>query len=120
MPGDIVHFELQAKDSDRAQQFWSSLWGWEFQGSGMPEIDYRMAQVTDKLGAAIAQSDTPQGYPNVYFDTDDIDASVPKVRELGGRADERQPVPGFGWFSSCRDTEGNAFSLWQADSSAGR
>ena len=74
MTGDIVHFELQAKDSDRAQQFWSSLWGWEFQGSGMPDIDYRIARVTDKLGAAIAQSDAPQGYPNVYFSTDDIDA----------------------------------------------
>jgi uncharacterized protein len=120
MPGNIVHFELQAADADRAQQFWSSLWGWQFQGSGMPDVDYRMAQVTEKFGAAIFPSEQMQGYPNVYFDTDDIDASVAKVRELGGQAEDKAPVPGVGWFSSCKDTEGNAFSLWQADSSAGQ
>jgi predicted enzyme related to lactoylglutathione lyase len=29
------------------------------------------------------------------------------------------PVPGHGWFARCRDSEGNAFHLWQSDSSAG-
>jgi predicted enzyme related to lactoylglutathione lyase len=28
------------------------------------------------------------------------------------------PVPGYGWFAACKDTEGNAFSLWQSDESA--
>jgi predicted enzyme related to lactoylglutathione lyase len=28
------------------------------------------------------------------------------------------PVPGHGWFAACRDTEGNAFSLWQGDEAA--
>ena len=54
----------------------------------------------------------------VYFDTDDIDASIAKVRELGGSADDKQPVPQQGWFAGCKDTEGNAFSLWQSDSNA--
>ena len=54
----------------------------------------------------------------VYLDTDDIDASVAKVRELGGSAEDKQPVPTHGWFASCKDTEGNSFSLWQADPNA--
>jgi predicted enzyme related to lactoylglutathione lyase len=29
------------------------------------------------------------------------------------------PVPSMGWFAACKDPEGNAFSLWQTDSSAG-
>jgi len=28
------------------------------------------------------------------------------------------PVPGMGWFSLCRDTEGNEFGLWQNDTDA--
>ena len=28
------------------------------------------------------------------------------------------PVPGMGWFSTCRDTQGNEFGLWQHDPSA--
>ena len=54
----------------------------------------------------------------VYFDVDDVDASVKKVRELGGTADEKMPVPGEGWFAGCTDSEGNKFSLWKADKTA--
>jgi predicted enzyme related to lactoylglutathione lyase len=27
-------------------------------------------------------------------------------------------VPGMGWFSVCKDLEGNEFGLWQTDPSA--
>jgi len=50
--------------------------------------------------------------------TDDIDSAIRKTRELGGKADEKMPVPGQGWFSACTDTEGNSFSLWEADNAA--
>jgi predicted enzyme related to lactoylglutathione lyase len=120
MAGEPVHYELQAEDADRAQAFWSGLFGWQFQDSGTPGMDYRMAQVSETTGAAIAQSEQRQGHPNVYLATDDIDASIAKARELGGEAEDKSPVPGFGWFSACRDTEGNAFHLWQSDSSAGQ
>ena len=56
--------------------------------------------------------------PVVYFDTDDIDASIAKVKELGGSAEEKMPVPGMGWFVACKDDQGTAFSLWQADDNA--
>ena len=120
MAGDIVHFELSAVDPDRAQRFWGSLFGWEFADSGMPGMDYRMARLGDTLGAALAKTDKPQGYPNVYFGTDDIDASLATIRDLGGETEDKSPVPGMGWFSMCKDTEGNAFGLWQNDSSAGQ
>jgi predicted enzyme related to lactoylglutathione lyase len=40
------------------------------------------------------------------------------VKELGGEADEPRPVPGMGWFATCRDPQGNEFGLWQTDPSA--
>ena len=55
--------------------------------------------------------------PIVYFETDDIDAELAKVRELGGQAEDKQPIPGVGWFAGCKDPEGNAFSLFQSDES---
>jgi predicted enzyme related to lactoylglutathione lyase len=82
-----------------------------------PEMDYRMFQSADDQGGAILASEE-QGNITVYFDTDDIDASLAKVRELGGEAGDKTPVPTHGWFAACRDTEGNAFSLWQGDASA--
>jgi len=55
--------------------------------------------------------------PVVYFDSADIDASIGKVRELGGKSEDKQAIPGQGWFAACVDTEGNKFSLFQNDPS---
>ncbi len=117
MAGEIVHIEFVAEDADRAQRFWNGLFGWEFGDSGMPEMDYRMAQTGEGSGAAIYAGENP-GHPKYYFDTGDIDASSARVRELGGSADDKTPVPGHGWFTACKDSEGNEFHLWQADASA--
>ena len=117
MPGRIVHFELLAADADRASGFWNGLFGWNVGGSVMEDFDYRMFDLGEGQGGAIYPAETP-GTMNVYFDTDDIEASIAKVRELGGSADDKQPVPGHGWFTACKDTEGIAFHLFQADSNA--
>jgi predicted enzyme related to lactoylglutathione lyase len=118
MPGRIVHFELPSKDADRAVAFWSGLFGWQFQGSGMEDIDYRMTQVAEGQGGAVYPIEDGGKGMIVYFDTDDIDASIARVRELGGEAEDKQPIPSIGWFTGCKDTEGNAFSLFQSDESA--
>ena len=117
MAGEVVHVEFPAGDMDRAQRFWSAVFGWTFGDSGMPGMDYRMAQVNANAGVALMPGET--GHPNFYFATDDIDASIATVRELGGTAEDKAPVPTHGWFAACSDSEGNAFHLWQSDSAAG-
>jgi len=118
MAGEIVHIEFPSADADRAVRFWGGLFGWEFGGSAMEGFDYRMAQTWPGAGAAVFPSDERSGHPNFYFDTPDIEASMAKVRELGGEAAEKQPVPTHGWFAACKDSEGNAFHLWQGDPNA--
>ena len=118
MAGEIVHIEFVAEDTDRAQRFWSGLFGWQFGESVMPEMDYRMARTGEESGVAIYASDERDGHAKYYYATDDIEASIAKVRELGGSADEKSPVPTHGWFAACTDSEGTAFSLWQSDPAA--
>ncbi|HVP74976.1 MAG TPA: VOC family protein [Gaiellaceae bacterium] len=118
MAGEVVHIEFPSEDADRAQAFWSGLFGWEF-GGAMEGMDYRMAQGGPGWGVAVFPAPERSGYPNYYLDTPDIDASSTKVRELGGEADAKSPVPGHGWFAACTDSEGNHFHLWQGDPSAG-
>jgi predicted enzyme related to lactoylglutathione lyase len=118
VPGKIVHFEVPVRDADRASDFWSSLFGWSIGASVMEGFDYRMFQASEDQGGAIMPSDKAGSGLIVYLDTDDIDASIAKVRELGGTADDKQPVPTHGWFATCRDLDGNSFSFWQSDESA--
>ena len=117
MAGKLVHVEIGAEDADRAQGFWSGVFGWEVGPPMSPEMDYRMFRTGEDQGGAIVGGGEP-GNITVYFDTDDIDASLAKVRELGGKTEDKMPVQGYGWFAACSDTEGNAFSLWQGDESA--
>ena len=116
MAGKVVHVEISAADVDRAQSFWSGAFGWNVGASQMPDFDYRMFQSADDQGGAIMPGEP--GSLRVYLDVDDIDATLAKVQELGGSTEEKTPVPGHGWTAHCRDTEGNAFSLWQGDDSA--
>jgi uncharacterized protein len=113
MAGNLVHFELGAKDTARARQFWGSLFDWQFQPP-WGEMEYHMTEGLEP-GGAIMEADP--GCPVVYFDSDDIDASIARIRELGGEADDKQPIPTVGWFARCKDSEGNSFSLFQSDES---
>jgi predicted enzyme related to lactoylglutathione lyase len=117
MAGKLVHFELPAKDGERARKFYSSLLGWKFHDSGTPGLDYFMTEGIEPV-AAVYTTDEGKTGPIVYFDVDDIDAAISAAKKLGGKADDKMPVPGQGWFSACVDTEGNPFSLWEADTAA--
>jgi uncharacterized protein len=110
-----VHVELPAGDTARAKDFYSGLFGWEWQSMEGP-IEYHMTQFTEDSGGAIFPAE--ERGARVYFDVDDINAGTARIKELGGQADDPQPVPGMGWFVTAKDTEGNKIGLWQIDSSA--
>jgi predicted enzyme related to lactoylglutathione lyase len=113
----IVHFEVPAQDTGRAKEFWGSLFGVEFQ-TYEGAVEYHMFQNDDQTGGAVyAQQQGEQGLIT-YFSVDDIDAARQQIQELGGKAEDKAPVPGMGWYARAEDTEGNAFSLWQSDTDA--
>ena len=118
MPGEMVHVEIPAGDTAKACEFWGSLFGWQWQTFEGP-TEYHMTRFSDTTGGAIYAPDPPgKRGARVYFDVDDINAGTARVKELGGEADEAMSVPGMGWFSLCKDTEGNEFGLWQNDPQA--
>ena len=77
-----------------------------------------MGRAGDHRDSAKHEGDGAKRGPIIYFDTEDIDATIAKVRELGGEAEDKQAIPSIGWFSACKDPEGTEFSLFQGDESA--
>ncbi|MGZ4414862.1 MAG: VOC family protein [Gaiellaceae bacterium] len=118
MAGEMVHIEIPADDTEQAKAFWGSLFGWEFQAYPGGPGEYHMTRISDSSGGAITNMEPGKRGTRTYFDVEDVNASSAKVKELGGQADDPMPVPGMGWFSTCRDPHGNEFGLWQTDSSA--
>jgi predicted enzyme related to lactoylglutathione lyase len=117
MPTQIVHFEIPADDTARGRQFWGSLFDWQFESYPGP-FEYHMTRVSDTAGAAITNMEPGKKGARAYFAVDDINAGIARVRELGGEAGDAMPVPNMGWFSTCKDPQGNDFGLWQSDESA--
>ena len=117
MPGQFTHIEIPADDTGKAREFWGSLFGWQFEPApGASE--YHMTRIGEQTGAAITGMEPGKRGTRAYFDVEDIDAGAARVKELGGEASERMPVPNMGWFVTCTDPHGNEFGLWQTDPSA--
>jgi predicted enzyme related to lactoylglutathione lyase len=117
MPGQVVHVEIPADDTEKGLEFWGSLFGWQFEAYPGP-FEYHMTRISDETGGAITNMEPGKRGARVYFEVDEINAGAARVKELGGEADEPQPVPNMGWFAICKDTAGNEFGLWQNDTSA--
>jgi predicted enzyme related to lactoylglutathione lyase len=107
--GKIVWFEVPAADTQRARDFYGRLFEWQFEPFG--DHDYH---ATYEAGGAISAIDDVDGVL-VYFGTDDIAATVRRVRELGGDAADVETVAGVGSYSRCTDSEGNAFGLYSSE-----
>ena len=100
-------FEVPARDSARAQEFYRGLFGWEFDRFG--DADYHMTAA----GGAIAGGAEEQGLLT-YFGVSDVDAAVGRVRDLGGESGAPEEIPDVGRYARCSDPDGNRFGLFQA------
>ena len=116
--GDIVHFEINTQDPKRAKNFYTKLFGWKYKDSEMPGVEYYLIDGVTPGGGInpVAQASKVKA-PTIYFGVEDIDKTLRAVRDQGGTAAEKQPIPGQGWFAACTDLDGNEFSLFQSDPS---
>ena len=115
MKGKLVHIEIPADDTQRAMKFWSDLAGWKFQTYEGP-VEYNMFE--GEPGGGLYPKQEGETGIRVYFETDNIDSEVERIRELGGTAEDKAPVPQMGWYAHAKDPEGNEFSVWQSDENA--
>lgn len=125
MPNRIVHFEIEAKDIDRAKKFYSEALGWKVSQMGEEYGDYIVVE-TGKTGdvkdwginGGIYKSMKDEKEINAYrcvVGVKDIAKAVNNVKNAGGKALSEKPqnIPNVGLFVSCEDTEGNKFTLLQ-------
>jgi hypothetical protein len=113
----VVHFEIPADDTNRAKEFWSGIFGIEWQSYDGP-VEYYMFSNDDQQSGGGLMPRNGQNGLTIYFAVEDLDAAREKVQQMGGSVEEKSPVPGMGWFAHAKDTEGNSFSMWQNDENA--
>jgi predicted enzyme related to lactoylglutathione lyase len=117
-PGCLSWNELMCRDVAGAREFYSKLFGWEYQDLPMDGIEYTLIKSHDSDTGGMMAMDGEQfeGVPNhwmVYFAVADCDAMAAQVAETGGVIMVPPTEIPVGKFSVLRDPQGGVFSIIQ-------
>lgn len=116
--GRFVWHELHTTDRPRAMKFYATLLGWETKDVPMgPGDPYGLCLLGGTDIAGITKSMAPAHVPPhwlPYIAVDDVDASVAKLKELGGKVlNAAMDIPNVGRFAAVADPQGAAFALFK-------
>jgi len=111
----ICHVEIPAQDTSAASKFYADLFDWKIVVD--PTFNYHMFQPEPGPGGGFVELNEEMGYKAdkvlIYVSTDDIDATLAKVEELGGKTVKpKTEIPNTGWFAIFTDPTGNTIALF--------
>jgi uncharacterized protein len=107
-------------DPDAAADFYSGLFGWEFEDRMAPDTPGKYLVATLRGRDVAAVGSQQEGAPpmpvwNTYVWVDSADDAAAKATEAGGSVlAEPFEIPGTGRMAVLADREGAAFCVWQA------
>ena len=110
---NVVHVEIPAADVQAAGKFYQELFNWKLQH--VPEMNYTMWEAGDGSGGGFPEvsDEAPAGKVLVYIDSDDIEADLKRVEELGGKViHPKAEIPQTGWYAFFQDPTGNVLGLY--------
>ncbi|MBP1648623.1 MAG: Glyoxalase/bleomycin resistance protein/dioxygenase [Bacteroidetes bacterium] len=113
MAAPVTHFEIMARDAQRAKEFYAKLFGWSY--NDMPEMAYGMVDTGVKMGinGGVGQVQENQA-PCVtfYVQVEDLQAHLDKAVNLGGTVIVPvTDVAGVVTFAQFKDPDGNMVGL---------
>jgi predicted enzyme related to lactoylglutathione lyase len=125
IPGVPCWIDTSQPDPEAAVEFYSGLFGWEFENVMPPESEgiYYIGRIQG--GDVAAVSTVPEGAPpmamwNTYICVESADETAAKVLEAGGRTLTAPfDVMDAGRMAVLADPEGSVFCVWQANQHQG-
>lgn len=114
MGNPLVHFEFMTESVEACRSFYGSVFDWDFDDNTM--ADYTLVKTgADPGGGMMARPpDAPSTALHVYFQVDDIEATLAKVEQAGGRTViPKTPIPNVGYFGMFTDPENNCVGVFQ-------
>lgn len=118
----VVHFEVDAKNPERAVKFYEKTFGWKIEKWAGP-VDYWLITTGPKKEPGIdgGLSKRTEKEPSTVntIDVPNLEDYVKKVKANGGKiVRPKRAVPGVGWMAYFEDPEGNAWGMMQTDPNA--
>ncbi len=120
IPGVPCWIDTSQPDPDAVLDFYSGLFGWEFENVMPEDSDGKYFFARLRGGDVAAVGSIPEGAPpmavwNTYIWVEGADETAAKVRDAGGSVVmEPFDIPGSGRMAVFTDPEGAVFCVWQA------
>jgi predicted enzyme related to lactoylglutathione lyase len=115
--GAPIWIDLSTSDTERAQEFYGTIFGWTFETAGADYGGYINAFTDGKAVAGLMHNDPQWNAPDgwtTYLHTADINATTKAATAAGGTTCyEPMEVPDKGWMAMGTDPSGAAYGLWQ-------
>lgn len=122
-PGTVVWNECITPDIPAATKFYADVIGMGSEAMDMEGTSYTVLTNTEGRQIGGAMNPQMEGTPphwNVYFNVEDVDATVAQAQELGGTVVAPAfDVPGVGRMAVLADPQGGMFNLMAAADEAG-
>lgn len=113
MAHSVCHIEFQVRDLTASKAFLGAVFNWQFREFGDTMVVFGNGD--DHVGGITkVDSVTPGTYATVWFDVQDIDATLQLAVAAGGSITAAKgPVPGVGWSGEFTDLDGNPIGIVQ-------
>ena len=118
----VIHFEIAAKNTERAVKFYQKVFGWKLDKYPGP-MNYWLVKAGDDkemgINGAISEKSEFVKTTTNTIGVPSYEDAVKKIVEAGGKVlTPKMAVPRVGYMSYCKDTEGNVFGIMQNDPNA--
>lgn len=114
----VVHFEIPAEDPGKLSKFYSDVFGWKFEKSPMPDMDYWLISTGPRgksVGGGMYRKMRSNEGPRNFIQVDKIDKHIELFKNAGGKElVEKMEIPQMGWSFIGMDPEGNVIALFEA------
>jgi len=112
MANPLCHFELMTNDLQKCRAFYSSVLDWTFDDESMPGYTLINTGAEPSGGMMVKPPEAPAAAMHVYFQVDNIDVTLAKAVEHGGKVVvPNTKIPNVGAFAIVADPEGIVVGL---------
>jgi uncharacterized protein len=118
----VTGFEIPVANMKRAEKFFKGVFGWKFDHWGSDYAHVKTVEmdknwVPKEKGAVngmLFKRESKKEAPLILVTVDSIDKTIEKIKKQKGKIVTPKTEAGeWGWWAEVKDTEGNAFELWE-------
>ena len=108
---NIEHFEIPADNVDNLKNFYTSLFGWQFE-KGQTQ-GYWMIKNAG-ISGAVMQKENPEQMSTQFVTVESIDNYIGRAQQLGAKVIKDKKEISEGYYAVLEDPQKNTFGIWQS------